>query len=129
MGEEAIFPVNASTPVSVMSNVCSNWAEGLPSAVAWVHASGQATGKGLPKYTNWGDTRQETLSQFAKVMSVHCIIRLQRLRRKSQEIKKGTGNFSMAFKLRTSLTKTYHRFYSEGVSSSHDAAPLFVFVV
>ena len=48
LGEDAIFPVNASTPVSVMSSVCSNWAEGLPSAVAWVHASGQATGNGLP---------------------------------------------------------------------------------
>ena len=40
MGDPSIFPVRASTPSDVMSNVCSNWAERFPSAVVAVHSSG-----------------------------------------------------------------------------------------
>eukprot|EP00981_Chlorochromonas_danica_P001211 scaffold268_cov210-Ochromonas_danica.AAC.6 len=47
LGEVGSFLVNTSTPVSVMSKVCSNWAEGSPSAVVAVQSSGQVTGAPL----------------------------------------------------------------------------------
>ena len=49
LGEVGSFPVNSSTPVSVISNVCSNCAVASPSDVAAVHLSGHWTGFALPK--------------------------------------------------------------------------------
>lgn len=41
------------SPVSVMSSVCSNCADGRPSAVTAVHLSGHVTGTLLPLRQNW----------------------------------------------------------------------------
>ena len=49
LGDESSFAVIASTPVSVISRVCSNCAVGLPSLVAAVQLSGQFTGLAEPR--------------------------------------------------------------------------------
>ena len=41
--------VRISAPSSVMSRVCSNWADGRPSAVSTVHSSSHSTQSGVPR--------------------------------------------------------------------------------
>lgn len=47
------FHVNISIPVSVTSNVCSNWAERFPSVVVAVHWSGLRKRKSSLSYKCW----------------------------------------------------------------------------